>query len=127
VSRFDKLTKKLTLYLLVIAIIILACFSLSIFSVARQNFDKPKECQDLKFHWNCCKTHLSDIPKIKSSRLQNMIIMDWSSFSLEPSPPYEKFSKFHLAVNKELIKRGDQPIFTHEDYQKLYKILKKGD
>ena len=124
-SEFDRIIKKTKLLLLFMAILALASLSLSIFSAARQNFDKPKECKDLKFHWNCCKTHLSEIPNLESHKLQNMIIMDWSTFSLEQYPPYERFSQFHLVVNKELLKRGEMTIFTPEDLNEFYIKYKK--
>lgn len=117
--------KKPSFWILSIIILISACFYLSTFSSARHNFDRPDDCRDLNFHWNCCEINLSGIPEIKSSELQNMIIMDWSTFSLEQNPPYETFSKFHLAVTLELKSRGDMTIFTPGEFNQFYKLYKK--
>jgi len=115
----------MTLLILGLTVLAVACICAGLLTPARQNLDVPEGCADLNFHWNCCKVSLSKIGSIESPRLQNMIIMDWSTFSVEQYPPYERFSQFHLAVNKELLVRGDQILFTPGDLDEFYQYYKK--
>lgn len=95
---------------------------LSLYSISQYRSEPTPGCERLNFHWNCCETSPEEILEIPSDRLQNMLIMDWSSFPLEQEPPLEAFMKFYVNVNKELKERGDQPIFSPADFKTFSNI-----